>query len=111
MRSQTPVGFRPGALASAQEFEGVHISVFSDRVEDACSLRTMPVLLAHVFAHEITHVLEGIDRHSHDGLMKAHWTGRDIAQMASHPLAFDPHDVDLIHKGLARRGNFVKSLL
>jgi hypothetical protein len=28
-------------------------------------------LLAHVMAHEITHVLEGIDRHSSEGVMKA----------------------------------------
>jgi hypothetical protein len=81
---------------------GVHIRVFYDRVwSQARSLRTQ--LLAHVLVHEITHVLQGIDRHSDSGVMKAVWTGEDYSQMRVEPLPFAPEDVELVHVGLARR--------
>ena len=59
---------------------------------------------AHVLVHEITHLLQGIDRHSDTGVMKAHWTGRDFVDMRSSPLPFTGYDVDLIYAGLAKRG-------
>lgn len=59
-------------------------------------------LLGHVLAHEITHILQGIDRHSQEGVMKAHWTTEDIVQMARQPLPFEQKDVMLIHRGLER---------
>ena len=40
------------------------------------------MLLAHVLVHEITHVLEGVDRHTGQGVMKARWTEDDLALMA-----------------------------
>jgi hypothetical protein len=60
-------------------------------------------LLAHVLAHEITHVLQGGDRHSETGIMQAHWTAKEIGRMASNPLSFTPEDIELINKGLAMR--------
>jgi hypothetical protein len=50
--------------------------------------------------HEITHILQGISRHSLTGVMKAHWDAHDFAQMAYQPLPFAPEDVDLIQQGL-----------
>ena len=61
------------------------------------------MVLAHVMAHEITHVLEGIGRHSQTGVMRAHWRGGDYREMRSKPLPFAPEDVCLIHEGLASR--------
>jgi hypothetical protein len=60
-------------------------------------------LLAHVIAHEIAHVLEGIDRHCAEGVMKAVWSERDYERMRRGPLPFAPEDVDLMHNGLLRR--------
>jgi hypothetical protein len=59
-------------------------------------------LLAHVMTHEITHVLEGINRHSETGMMKGQWTETDYRAMAA-GLRFAPVDVALIHDGLAKR--------
>jgi hypothetical protein len=98
----TPANLRPRALAYALPYEGVHIQVFYDRVwSQARSLRIQ--LLAHVLVHEITHVLQGIDRHSDSGVMKAVWTGEDYSRMRVGPLPFAPEDVELIHLALAPR--------
>jgi hypothetical protein len=101
--SNTPATFHRGALAYAHEFEGVHIRVFYDRVENAHRPGATAMLMAHVLVHEITHVLEGTDRHSQQGVMKGQWTSDDLVQMAYKPLPFDPVDVLLIRRGLASR--------
>jgi hypothetical protein len=71
---ETPPNLLPGALAYAQPYEGVHIRVFADRVM-AASDYPQPKLcgrvLGHVFAHEIAHMLQGVSRHSAEGVMKA----------------------------------------
>jgi hypothetical protein len=103
--SDTPKTLVPGALACAQVFEGAHIRIFWDRVRStvrgANPLSTF--LLAHVMAHEITHIMQGIDRHSEVGVMKASWTRTEIEQMAVKLLPFAPEDVQLIQKGLLKR--------
>ena len=101
--SDTPVKLYPGALAYAHVFDGMHIRVFYDRVRNARPYATA-ILLAHVLVHEITHVLEGTDRHSEEGVMKAQWTVDDLVQMVYKPLPLDPLDVLLLRKGLANRG-------
>jgi hypothetical protein len=101
--SNTPQSFRRGVLAYAYPFEGVHIRIFYDRLRNPERPRTTAMLLAHVMVHEIAHILEGVDRHSAEGLMKASWTPHDLVQMTYKPLQFDPEDVLLIRKGFARR--------
>ena len=59
------------------------------------------VLLAHVLAHEITHVLQGTVRHSEEGLMKARWTAEDRMSMRVKPLPFTAYDIQLIQSGMA----------
>jgi hypothetical protein len=53
--------------------------------------------------HEITHLLQGISRHSATGVMKARWGTKDVVDMANNPLPFTPEDIDLIQCGLVRR--------
>src|SRR5208283_3840839 len=99
----TPKDLRPGALAYALPFEGVHIHVFYDRIAiRARDLR--PFLLGYVVVHEITHILQAIDRHSDSGIMKAHWDSRDHELMIGTRLRFAEQDIELIHQGLAARG-------
>jgi hypothetical protein len=99
---QTPAERLPGALAYALPYEGVHIEVFYDRIAIAePDMRT--ALLAHVLVHEITHILEGVSRHSDRGIMKAHWDADDRAGMLRIPLSFAPQDVVMIHEGLKTR--------
>jgi hypothetical protein len=89
------------ALPYAQS--GVRVTLFYDRIlgpvvgnEGAAT-----VLLAHALAHEITHVLQGVVRHSEEGLMKAQWTPADRAQMKQKPLPFTAYDVELIQRAMA----------
>jgi len=86
-------------LAYAWVFEGVHITIFWDRVKRAASHGTATSLLAHVLVHEITHILQGTEHHSMHGIMKARWTSEDIWQMARKPLGFDRRDLGLIQRG------------
>jgi hypothetical protein len=57
-------------------------------------------VLAHVMAHEITHLLEAVSWHSETGVMKARWDADDFIRMAITPLSFEPEDIDLIQRGL-----------
>ena len=57
-------------LAYALPFEGTHIVVFYDRVEECVRADLFPTLLAYVLVHEITHILQEITRHSATGIMK-----------------------------------------
>jgi len=100
----TPDRFYPGELASALPFEGVHIRILYDRLGAAVNLPNMgSILLAHVMAHEIGHMLQGVARHSASGLMRARWTHEDYLAMQSGELRFDPFDVKLIQNGLKNR--------
>jgi hypothetical protein len=90
----------PGALAYALPYEGTHITVFYDRIAKGAYPSTV---LAHVMVHEITHLLQGIGRHSETGVMKARWTVRDMIGMGMTPLPFTREDVDLIYLGLGKR--------
>jgi len=102
LAKNTPKDEKPGALAYAMPREGVHIVVFWDRME----FGLIPTeLLAHVMVHEITHILEGVSRHSGSGIMKAQWTERDHKMMRTHPLSFAAEDVELIHLGMAARNS------
>jgi hypothetical protein len=58
------------------------------------------VILAHVLAHEIGHILQRTGRHAATGVMKAHLNGEDIGAMERGPLEFTPDDIDLIVSGL-----------
>jgi hypothetical protein len=97
----------PGALAYASPYgDGARsITVMYDRMEP--TILAWPALsaplLAHVMAHEITHVLEATDGHSGIGLMKAHWTKDDYWQMSVKGLKIAEQDVAAIRAGLAAR--------
>lgn len=100
--TNTPDAFNRGALAYALPFEGTHIHVFYDRI--AGTGESDPTrLLAHVLVHEITHILQGVARHSSEGIMKAHWSWLDIAGMRQKPLPFTPDDLMFIYQGMNRR--------
>ena len=80
---------------------GTSIHILVDRVLSAGSEKLAAVLLGHVMAHELGHVLEGISRHSDSGLMKAHWDDHDFDTMLAGPISFSDADIDLIQIGVA----------
>lgn len=99
----TPATLKPGAMAYALPYEGVHIRVLYDRIAQSSSRDEVPMVLAYVLVHEITHILEGINRHSERGLMKAHWDRADFFAMRRNALRFAEEDIKLIYLGLERR--------
>ena len=103
--SGVPDQFHPGALGYATIFPHAagRAFVFADRLKKGVDPNLLPTLLAHALVHEITHVLEGVNRHAETGVMKAHWTGKDYCAMAHKPLEFTPIDVNMIHYRLAHR--------
>jgi hypothetical protein len=104
----TPASDHPGALAYALPYEGTHIVVFYDRLHtySVTDPYGLPTLLAHVLVHEITHILQGTDRHSETGVMKARWDQWDFARMRIKALPFTELDINLIQSGVdARRHN------
>jgi hypothetical protein len=99
----TPVNYFPEALAFSQPYEGVHIRIFLDRVQQTIERGKVPCLLAHVMAHEIAHMLQGVSRHSLTGVMKARWDQDDYSQMAWRPLEFTKGDILLMQLGMQAR--------
>ena len=98
LSTHTPPTRNPGAWAYALPFEGRHIEIFYDRI-----VRPSPSLTARllscVLVHKITHLLQGLDRHSTAGIMKAHWSSEEYLNMPP-TSAFTEDDIDLIHRGL-----------
>ena len=90
------------ALASAMVYEGVHVTVSYERVREAIP-EAPEMSMAYVLVHEITHILQGLDRHSETGLLKARWDWTDHYSIRWGLLALSPEDVELIHTGLAAR--------
>jgi hypothetical protein len=99
----TPESENPHSFAYALPYEGTHIVLFWDRIASAAQPETLPWLLAHVLVHEVTHIIQGTCRHSETGVMKATFTGADIANMEFHPLTFTEEDIELIHFGMEIR--------
>jgi hypothetical protein len=103
MDSAPPARFGPETMAYAMPYRatGVTIHVFYDRVLQ--DHHDMPCeMLGHVLAHEIGHVVEGIVRHSADGLMKPRWNLADYRRMRKPYLFFAAEDVELIQSTLQR---------
>jgi hypothetical protein len=103
-RGYAPEELKPNSGAFAFPNEGIHITVLYDRLAWS---EKMPgfahVLLAHVLVHEITHMLQGICRHSTAGIMKANWTLDDYYDMQAKTIPFASEDVELIQKGMNQR--------
>jgi hypothetical protein len=92
----------PMALAQANMGEGGCIEVFAERI-DSISSALHSLVLAHVLVHEITHIIQGVPRHSESGIMKARWGMDDYNEMRWRPLRFTPEDIELIRLGLVAR--------
>ena len=115
---EAPAQASPNALAYALPYGGLRtdITIMYGRIREAAkrSNREQPIL-AHVLAHEIAHVLQGISRHSETGVMKAQWNDRDYDAMEQERLEFTSFDMDLIKNGLdakkARNANSPRATL
>jgi len=104
LTTNTPAKYCPSALAISFPFEGIHARVLYDRMAWAEKRRGLaPVLLAHVLAHEIAHLVEGTDYHSGFGIMKARWEEIDYNRMMARQFSFGAFDAQLIFMALEGR--------
>ena len=99
LAEKAPESSHPGALAYALPYQGGQVVVFLDRVRATVPPSGAPALLAHVIAHEIAHILQGVARHSETGLMKERWEYSDYVEMQRRPLRIAPFDIELIERG------------
>jgi hypothetical protein len=95
LSDKAPADLPPRALAYALPYEGSHIVILYNRLQQIAKPPQISFLLAHVLVHEVTHILQGIPRHSDRGVMKATWDGSDYKAMSLKPLPFTPGDIDL----------------
>ena len=101
---RTPDDFMKGALAFARPFarDGLRVTLFYDRCEFLMTGSAINAgkLLGHVLAHEVGHVLAGVDAHDDTGVMRAHWTAADIRDMQGRTIGFAPGIARLIQLNL-----------
>ena len=102
LTTNRPPTFLPGALAHAMVYEGTHIEVFVDRLHRVPDGKKH-ILLGHVFAHEISHMLQRTEEHADKELMKPHWVNEDYALMQLRPLTFTAATIARIQAGAAHR--------
>lgn len=101
---RAPAKLPPGTLATSRPFESseslitiyeVPLQQFLNRYANA-----RDVVLSYVLAHELAHLMQGLDHHSDSGIMKANWSHGEYYRMLSRNLTFTAEDVELIHIGL-----------
>jgi hypothetical protein len=83
---------------------------FYERILDTTTLLGLDpgLLLGHVIAHEMGHLLLPYDSHSQTGLMRADWDKSQAANAVIGTLTFNPGESALIRRSVARIGR-VKS--
>jgi hypothetical protein len=108
LTAHVPRHFRKGTLAYALPFarKGVRITVFYDRLEPILQdhLAFAGSIFGCVLAHEIAHVVEGVDSHAETGLMRGYWNEDDFVSMKFHAFAFAPEDAESIRQRVEREG-------
>jgi hypothetical protein len=97
----TKVRFGADALGVAAQPEKETLasaSVFHNRVEQLARnwLVSLEVVLGHAMAHEIGHLLLGTGSHSPSGLMKEHWSRKDLTRAAEGNLLFSSKQAESI---------------
>ena len=94
---QLRILFRPRNLTAStlgisyldEKGSGCYSEIFATQADDlALDSWFRAVLLGHVMAHEIGHLLLGTNSHSPLGLMRAHWEAVDLERAAKGQLLF-----------------------
>jgi len=103
------LGLEKGTLGFAQQSTddapAYVANVFYHRVEPladelACS---RAVILGHAVAHEIGHLLLGANRHSASGIMRAHWSEKELHCASAGSLTFLPQQAELLRAAVQAR--------
>jgi len=96
-----------GVAFLSPDGEGSYSDVFYDSVRKLHEEwhARIPILLGHVIAHEIGHLLLGTNAHSWQGIMRSHWQGEELQSIAMGRLLFTPPQVESLKArlGASRR--------
>jgi hypothetical protein len=81
---------------------GCYSYVFYQRVAEQQRIneQNAAVLLGHVMAHEIAHLLLGTNSHSASGIMRAHWCAQELGSANKGELLFTPEQARVMTKRL-----------
>jgi hypothetical protein len=92
-----------GVAFLSPEGAGRYCDVFWKRAEDlhAKSNLDLGAVVGSVIAHEIGHLLLGLNAHTVSGIMRAHWEGEELRRIAMGNLWFAPQQAKLM-RGRAR---------
>jgi hypothetical protein len=100
-----PPGYKASILGYAQPLAsaGLNVRVFNDRIRWTAADRNLPyaIVLAHVIAHEIGHVLLRTSEHSSGGLMSAVWSDAHYAWMSRSLMFFNRRQATVMRSELS----------
>jgi len=93
------------ALPSSKQRVASDAWVFSDRVEKvaAQAIASRDQILAAAMAHEIGHLLLGLNPHSVEGVMRGDWRREEYVSAAQGRLLFTPHQAQQIRAEVLAR--------
>jgi hypothetical protein len=100
---------RIGALGVALEEAGGGLAfdawIFCDLVKNAAAHGhlTHEVLLGTVIAHELGHLLLSTNSHSAFGLMREHWSGKDLSAVERRAMYFSSSESERIRQAVIAR--------
>ncbi|HVM74774.1 MAG TPA: hypothetical protein VMT75_03965 [Candidatus Saccharimonadales bacterium] len=91
---------------------GVTADLFLDRVERLTGERELDLrrLLAHVAAHELGHLLLGVNAHTVAGLMQARMDGESLARVEQGRLRFSVAQMKKMHDRVNAAGQLVSPI-
>jgi hypothetical protein len=78
--------------------QGVQADIFYSGIERLTNntVANSAQIMGHVMAHELGHLLLGMNSHSNFGVMQAHWTDQQLRLMSKGVLKFDKHQAKAI---------------
>jgi hypothetical protein len=92
-----------GVAWLAADGGGRYADVFWNRAQELCanSNADLAQILGSVMAHEMGHLLLGVNSHSVSGLMQARWRGGELHRVAKGTLLFSPDQAERMRAHLS----------
>jgi hypothetical protein len=99
------------SLPSMEEERGFIANIFWDRIEELTKWSQVSPfqVLSLVAAHEIGHLLIGLNAHAPKGIMRADWNRHDLQRASQGLLRFTPKQCELIRAGVRARNKKIEA--